>query len=86
MATWRELISEEMGGRDDCWDDVVGSTFKDGAEDREFDDGWGCACGIAFGLWTADYVYFPVVHDGAEWAGSAPRNPTDEVVQHQGGQ
>ena len=34
--------------------------------------------------WTKTRVFFPVCYDGAEWVGSAPRNPSDEVTEHQG--
>jgi hypothetical protein len=34
--------------------------------------------GKPFLLWTNDRVYFLVIYDGKEWAGSVPRNPTSD--------
>lgn len=36
--------------------------------------------------WSTRRVYFPVVYDGAEWIGSAPRNPVTEGQPPVGGQ
>lgn len=54
--------------------------------DREFYDGYGSSRGEPSTLWTQDWVYFPVVHDGMEWVASVPRNPCKEVTAHVGGQ
>ena len=54
--------------------------------DVEFDDGWGGSEGPHVLIWTADRVYFPVVYDGSEWLGSAPRNPQAEGQRHVGGE
>jgi hypothetical protein len=37
-------------------------------------------------IWTEERVYFPVVYDGAEWMGSAPRAPQPAGQGHVGGQ
>ena len=54
--------------------------------DESFDAGHGSTSGKPVLAWTADRVYFPVVYDGAEWMGSAPRNPVPEGQTHEGGQ
>lgn len=58
------------------------------ADDLEvsFDDGFGGSNGKSFTAWGEKYVYFPVVYDGAEWVGYAPRNPCDEATSHWGGE
>jgi len=42
--------------------------------------------GKPFLLWTNDRVYFLVIYDGKEWAGSVPRNPTSDfkLITHFG--
>lgn len=86
MATWRELIDFEMKAHGDSWDRVVKTTLTSQQLDEVFSNGYGSSEGRPFTLWTAHRVYFPVVYDGAEWAGSARRDPCDEATQHQGGQ
>jgi hypothetical protein len=56
------------------------------ALDVEFDDGYGGSEGPAVLIWTEQRVYFPVVYDGAEWLGSAPRFPQAEGQIHVGGE
>lgn len=87
MTTWRKEIMRRMGEHGDSWDNIVG-TAPDGTDwlDVEFHSGFGGHCGCAFTVWTNDRVYFPIVYDGAEWVGSAPRNPSGEEMRHQGGE
>ena len=54
--------------------------------DRTFNDGYGGAEGEPVLIWTEQRVYFPVVYDGAEWMGSAPRDPVTCGQSHVGGQ
>ena len=82
--TWRELVAQAMAVAHDDGP-IVASTLTADEWDREFDDGYGLPEGAPFTAWTATRVYFPVKYDGAEWAGSAPRNPSSEPTQHQGG-
>ncbi len=84
MATWKELI-EEGFTEGDTWEDVIYSTLSELAMNAEFDDGDGPVKGFPFTLWTKNRVYFPLSYDGAEWVGSAPRNPCDEAMTHNGG-
>jgi len=98
MATWRELIEREMAEQGETWDGIVSVALPeqpaatDWGEpefvadlDAEFDNGYGGINGCPFTVWTASRVYFPVVYDGAESCGSAPRNPGDVATEHVGG-
>lgn len=51
----------------------------------EFDSGYGGSKGKPFTAWGPNWVYFPLVYDGYEWVGSAPRKPCDIELEHQGG-
>lgn len=85
-VSWRDLISKAFDETNECWEDVISTTLTGEQMDKPFDDGFGGSEGVSFTLWTTNRVYFPVVYDGAEWVGSAPRNPCDEAMTHQGGQ
>lgn len=52
--------------------------------DRKFYSGYGGTEGAPFILWTEKGVFFPVVYDGAEWAGWLPRK-ADAVERVQTG-
>lgn len=83
-----------------CWDEAVGiareehgdttptlrCTLSEAEMEETFSDGFGGHEGKAFTLWTEKRVYFPLVYDGSEWVGSAPRDPCDEAMEHQGGE
>jgi len=81
MATWRQLINEVTDG-----DEIIANTLTEEEMDVEFYDGFGGADGKDFTAWSKDYVYFPVVYDGAEWVGRVPRNPCDQASEHHGGE
>lgn len=84
-TTWQQLIdAERRRVKDDS--DVVHCTLTNHQLNVEFNDSYGSAEGEKFTLWTKQRVYFPVVYDGSEWAGSAPRNPCDEATEHMGGE
>lgn len=82
LVSWRELIDDAFLRTGDTWDNVV--RFN-GDLNIKFDCGYGSNEGLPFTLWTKKYVYFPICYDGSEWVGSAPRNPCDEILKHQGG-
>ncbi len=82
--TWRELLSAEMQNRKDTV--VLSTTLTNEELDTPFNSGYGTSEGKPFTAWSKKYVYFPVVYDGAEWVGSAPRNPCGEATDHVGGQ
>lgn len=86
MATWQQLISEELTKRGEDWPSVVSSTLSDEQLNEEFHDGYGSSNGEAFTLWTSNRVYFPVVYDGREWVESVARNPDGVPTEHVGGQ
>ena len=86
MENWKSLIDSQMVAHKETWDDVVSCTLSQKKLLRKFDAGYGGSEGEPFTLWTKNRVYFPVVYDGAEWVGSAPRNPCKEATKHQGGQ
>ena len=84
MESWKSMITEEMESHDDSWDNVVSCTLTEEELCKTFDDGYGAPEGKLFTLWTETRVYFPVVYDGAEWAGSASRNPDGNPTEHIG--
>ena len=79
VTSWREKL-------DTFDDEIIECTLTADQLDYEFDDGFGGSCGHSFTAWSEKYVYFPVVYDGSEWVGRAPRNPCDEATPHQGGE
>ena len=80
LTTWRKQL-KEAGVTE--WEAVAPSEM---VLDVEFDCGYGGSNGPEFLVWTATHVWFPVVYDGAEWVGSAPRDPQAEGQAHVGGQ
>jgi len=85
LTTWRKEIKSCMKGNKDSWVNVVSCTISNEELDREFDYGYGGTNGAPFCLWTHTRIYFPVCYDGAEWCGSASRNPDGKSLNHQGG-
>lgn len=95
MSTWKSMILSEMQKHSETWEDVIHTAIKAQEDDwddaplpsfdREFDPGYGGPEGDYFTVWTTNRVYFPIVYDGAESVGSAPRNPSEEAVEHMGG-
>jgi hypothetical protein len=82
--SWRDLISRVVVRNNDSWEGAI-CTLTEEELDIQFDSGYGGVNGEPFTMWTNEYVYFPICYDGAEWCGSAPRNPTVEKLSHQGG-
>ena len=80
MANWKELIDYALDG-----DSLISCTLTEKELIRNFNNGYGGSEGEPFTAWSEKYVYFPVVYDGAEWVGRAPRNPSDEATKHVGG-
>lgn len=85
MATWRQLIKDELKTRGDSWDNIVSMTLTEDDLDKEFNTCFGGIEGIPFTVWTKNRVYFPVVYDGAEWVESVSRNPDGLPTEHIGG-
>jgi hypothetical protein len=84
MTTWDALLAEAMEVANDPGP-VAAKAPDEAAFQVEFDDGYGSSEGLDVLAWTDVRVYFPVVHDGAEYLGSAPRNPQMEGQSHVGG-
>lgn len=82
--SWREMLADEMKQHDDKGP-VVAYAPDETAFDILFNSDYGHDEGPPVLAWTETRVYFPVVYDGAEWMGSAPRNPTDNGQAHVGG-
>lgn len=82
-TTWRKQF-EHARGTDDS--PVVAVAPSESTLDVTFDGGYGGSEGPSVLIWTEQRVYFPVVYDGAEWMGSAPRNPQAEGQGHVGGE
>lgn len=82
-TTWRKELAVAMEGVDSG--PVIAYAPDEAAFDVVFDPGYGGACGPPVLAWTEDRVYYPLQYDGAEWLGSAPRNPRAEGQSHDGG-
>lgn len=85
MKSWNSMLKNEFEQNGDDFSKMK-TTLNTEDLNREFDTGFGASVGDPFTAWGERYVYFPVVYDGSEWVGSAPRNPCDTVTNHQGGQ
>lgn len=84
MTTWKELIQDALRETGERFEQLT-STLTSNQWYDEFDAGHGRPEGIPFTAWGPKYVYFPVVWDGKEWVGYAPRWVSDRPTQHQGG-
>ena len=84
-TTWRKELETAFAEDGEDFSKMV-CTLDDAGLDKEFHDGYGGSEGPAFTAWGEKWVYFPIVYDGAEWVGHAPRNPCDIAMEHQGGE
>ena len=85
MTTWEKELKGAFKSSGDDFTKMK-CTLSETELQKEFDDGFGGSNGKPFTAWGKKYVYFPVVYDGSEWAGYAPRNPCKESTEHQGGE
>lgn len=83
-TTWRGALAIAMRVHGDPGP-VIAFAPSEAEFDIKFDADLGDTDGPHVLAWTADRVYFPVKYDGAEWMGSAPRNPVPYGQQHVGG-
>lgn len=83
-TSWYKLLQIAANEHGEKIDNIM-HTMTEEELHKEFDDGYGRANGAPFTAWGPAWVYFPIVYDGAEWVGSAPRNPCDIKLEHQGG-
>ena len=84
MANWKQMLQEKFEENKEDFSKMV-TTLTEEELNKEFDDGYGGTEGADFTSWGEKYVYFPICYDGAEWVGTAPRNPCEEKMAHQGG-
>lgn len=83
-TTWRIVFQEAFKKTGDNFIDLEIAIEPDGL-DKEFYSGFGSNDGPSFTAWSANYVYFPVNYDGAEWVGFVARNPNGVATEHIGG-
>jgi hypothetical protein len=81
MTTWRKQLEAAMKAEKDT-SPIIAVAPGESILDIKFDGGYGGSCGQEVLVWTQQRVYFPVVYDGAEWLGSAPRDPQPEGQAH----
>lgn len=80
---WYDLLSEACQKTKEDVDSLV-TTLSDEELHRSFFCGYGTIEGAPFTAWGSMFVYFPVVYDGSEWVGYAPRNPCEKATAHWG--
>ena len=80
---WYDLLSEACQKTKEDVDSLV-TTLSDEELHRTFFCGYGTVEGVPFTAWGSMFVYFPVVYDGSEWVGYAPRNPCEKATAHWG--
>ena len=85
MANWKEMLIEAFKETGDDFSKMK-TTLSNEELLEDFDSGYGGSEGKPFTSWGEKYVYFPIVYDGAEWVGYAPRNVCKIKTSHLGGQ
>jgi hypothetical protein len=85
MESWWDMLQECFKEDGQDFSKMV-CTLTDRELKEKFDSGYGGHEGKAFTAWGKAWVYFPIVYDGAEWVGHAPRNPCDISMNHQEGE
>jgi hypothetical protein len=83
-TSWSALITECME-KNKITEPLIHCTLTVGELYSQFDNGFGSTQGIPFTAWSENYVFFPVIYDGAEWVDYVPRNPCDFKKDHVGG-
>lgn len=82
LTTWRELINDVL---EVIKEEIIFNTLTEEELDRKIDCGYSGDGELDFTAWTENYVIFPVIYDGAVWAGYVPRNPCDQrhdIITH----
>lgn len=82
MSSWYELLKEKMEEDGEDFHDRE-CTLDEAGLKKEFYVGFGLVEGQPFTAWGEYWVYFPLVHDGWESVGHAPRNPWGMAMEHQ---
>jgi hypothetical protein len=83
QATWRTELLKAFARSGDPPESMQ-TTLSEAELDLRISKTYGGSRGLPFTAWGERYVYFPVVYDGLEWVGYAPRNPCDEKTDHMG--
>lgn len=83
--SWKEMLIDAFEQTGDDFNNLK-TTLSEEELEVKFDSGYGGSEGKAFTAWGDKFVYFPVVYDGSEWVGYAPRNICNIKTQHQGGE
>jgi hypothetical protein len=83
-TTWRAQLETQRSDAADV-SPILAYAPNEEAFDVVFDDNYGGTEGQPVLAWSGTHVYFPVCYDGAEWLGSAPRNPQNDGQSHVGG-
>ena len=83
--TWGKMLKESFESNKEDYSKMI-TTLNNDELNKAFDTGYGGSEGSPFTAWGEKYVYFPIVYDGSEWVGYAPRNPCDIKMGHQGGE
>lgn len=84
-STWHEMLKNAFIEDGEDFSKMI-CTLSNEQLQVEFNSGYGCSEGAPFTAWGEKWVYFPIVYDGSEWVGHAPRNPCEISMQHQGGE
>ncbi len=87
VTTWNKVLADFLKEQDDEATDVIvaKAPADEKVWDEEFSAGYGGPEGAHILAWSAQWVYFPVCYDGAEWMGRAPRHPRAKGQEHVGG-
>ena len=83
-TNWKNELKEVCEMLGEPFESLI-CTLSEEELEENFDSGWGGVEGKPFTAWGEKYVYFPIVYDGSEWVGYAPRNPCNIKMHHQGG-
>lgn len=84
MANWYDLLKQAMLKDGEDFDSCV-CTMDENELKAEFNNGFGNVRSQPFLAWGVHWVYFALQYDGLSFVGHAPRNPTNQVLPHQGG-
>lgn len=83
ITSWYKLLAKAAESRNENIANIV-HTMTEEELHAEFCDDYGIPEGCHFTAWGPNWVYFPLEYDGTESVGSAPRNPCDIKLAHQG--
>lgn len=87
LESWGEMLEYAFKDNGDDFSKII-TTLTERELNEKFDSGYGDGEteGVSFTAWGENWVYFPIRYDGSESVGSAPRNPCNTKLGHQGGE